>query len=243
MLREIVTYEVRRLLGRRPPSADPMPEPAAPQPPPASADELAATTESPAEDPWAAYVLDHAERVLNGQAPTPVGEPSSGAGAASPFEALDLGLVPDAVAHIVRSRPGIPEKDLVPLVAKELMLGDLPPNYRRLLGRLVWSARGRRLIALTDGTWTPGTVRDGVIPELAGWSLDGLAGLAGEMKDLDTTEEAVFQAVLAELAGADERAPRIVAICAGAAIALARRRGDLDNGRWGQTSLDLDGDR
>lgn len=243
MLREIVTYEVRRLLGRRPPSARSSPARVSGRPPPVPIEEPPPLGGSPAEDPWASNVLDHVERVMNGQVRTgrlePVPAPST---AGSSFEALDLGLVPDAVGHIVRSRPGIAEKELVPLVAEELMLGELPANHRRLLGRLVWSARGRRLIELTDGAWTPGPVRDGVIPELDGWSLDTLARLAGEMKDLDTSEEAVFQAVLAELVGTDERAPRIVAICTGAAIALARRRGDLDFDRWGQASLDLDGD-
>lgn len=229
MLREIVMYEARRLAGRRSRFA----RVTAPS----------GVTPSPVrEDAWAAHVLDHAERVMTGTAPAaPAAAPSASTGD-SPFEALDLGLVPDAVGHIVRSRPGIAERELVPLVAEELMLGELPRNYRRLLGRLVWSARGRRLIALEDGVWTPGPVRDGVVPELAGWSLDRLAQLAGEMKDLDTAEEAVFQAVLAELVGPGERAPRIVAICTGAAIALARRRGDLDFDRWGQASLDLDGD-
>lgn len=242
MLREIVTYEVRRLLGRRPATARTVPKSTVAQVQPPAVSEVAAAAQSPVEDPWAAQVLDHAERVMDGQAPALGRDALTATTAAEPFEALDLGLIPDAVSHIVRSRPGISEKDLVPLVAKELMLGPLPANYKRLLGRLVWSARGRGLIELNDGKWTPGSVRDGVIPELAGWSLDGLARLAGEMKDLDTAEEAVFQAVLAELVGPGERAPRIVAICAGAAIALARRRGDLDFDRWGQASLDLDGD-
>ena len=161
---------------------------------------------------------------------------------ADAFEVLDLGLVPDAAAHLVRARPGMPEKELVPLLATELMLGELPANYRRLLSRLVWSARGRRLIDLHDGSWVPGSATTGAIPELTGWSLDSLAELAGSLKEHDTSEDAVFRAVLGELAGPQERAPRIVATCVGVAIALARRRGDLHIDRWGQTSLALDSD-
>lgn len=241
ILREIVAYEVRRLLGR-PPRARVTAARVTPPAPPPPPDESAAPAATPAEDPWAVSILDQVERVMNGHAPIRQVKPPVTRSTASPFEVLDLGLVPDAVGHIVRSRPGIAEKELVPLVAEELMLGELPANYRRLLGRLVWSARGRRLIELTDGVWAPGPARDGVVPELDRWSLDTLARLAGEMKELDTTEEAVFQAVLGELVGPGERAPRIVAICVGAAIALARRRGDLDFDRWGQASLDLDGD-
>jgi len=186
-------------------------------------------------------VIDHAERVMAGEHPI-APTPRSADRPASAFESLDLGLVPDAVAHLVRARPGVPEKDLVPLVAAELLLGDLPANYQRLLGRLVWSARGRRLIDLRDGVWVPGAGSGGVIAELAGWSLDSIAQLAGTLKDHDTSEDAVFRAVLGELVGPDERAPRMVATCAGAGIALARRRGDLDYDRWGQTSLALDSD-
>lgn len=218
---------------------------------PATAPTPAAEPDAPARvrepDPWAAHVLDHAERVMAGE-PVPAAPARPWAPrpddsrAASAFEALDLGPVPDAVARLVRSRPGIAERDLVPLVATELMLGDLPIDYRRLLGRLVWSARGRRLVDLRGGIWALGPATDGVIPELAGWSLNSLAQLAGEFKDRDTSDEAVFEAVLTELVGPGERAPRIVAICAGAAIALARRRGYLDFDRWGQGSFAFDSD-
>jgi hypothetical protein len=245
-MREVLSDEFRRLLGRPRRSRSGVGAPVD-LPPPAAATPSTTPSPPPEErDPWAVHVIDHAERVMAGEVPVGDGAAPRGdrpvAAGVSAFEALDLGLVPDAVAHLVRSRRGISEKELVPLLAAELLLGELPANYQRLLGRLVWSARGRRLIELRDGVWVPGTAREGVIPELSGWSLDGLARLAGELKDHDTSDEGVFQAVLASLVGPGERAPRIVAIVVGVAISLARRRGDLDFDRWGQTSLALDFD-
>lgn len=232
LMREVLQDELRRLTGRRRrPSATAS---AAPVPFASLAEAPGATAE--AQHDWAAAVLDHAEQVMAGQqVRAPIAGPS-----ATPFEALDLGLLPDAVAHLVRARGGVAEKELVSLVVAELMLGPLPDNYQRLLGKLVWSAKGRRLIELHDGFWVPGSAEDGVIAELEGRSLDGLATFAGELEEHDTSEEGIFQAVLAELVGEGERAPRIVATAVGAGISLARRRGDLDYNRWGQSSLALE---
>lgn len=229
LVREVLADELRRLTGRRRRPLRRVPE----------AVPLEPAVEK-VEDEWAAQVLAHAERTMaRGPAHT---VPARSDPRASAFELLDIGLVPDAVAHVVRARPGIAEKDLVGLVAAELMVSPLPANYQRLLGRLVWSARGRRLIELTDGVWAPGSATDGVIPELEGRTLDGLAALAGELKEHDTTEAAIFHAVMEELVGTDERVPRIVAVVVGVAIGLARRRGDLDYDRWGQASLGINTD-
>ncbi|WP_217914013.1 hypothetical protein [Miltoncostaea marina] len=158
------------------------------------------------------------------------------------FEFVDLGAVPEVAARLVAARQGIAERRLVDELVGELGLVDVRHNERRLLGRLVWSARGRRMIELRDGAWVPGPAAPAGIPQLAGRTLDDLASQAGELKAFDTSEDALFRAFLAELVGEGERAARIVAIVAGAAIALARRRGDLDYDRGGQARLGIDAD-
>ena len=225
LVREIVGDGLRRLTGRRSRPRYLSPAPVAPTPPSQS---------QPPSDPWAAQVLEYAERaVRNGVDPREDGD-----GRGTPFELLDLGLLPDAIAHIVRVAAPVREGELVPRVRAELLLGEIPANYERLLGRFVWSAKGRRLIDLRDGAWVAGTAEPEPIAQLEGRSLDGLARMAGELAFEDeASEDGVFRAVLADLVGDGERAPRIVAIAAGAAIGLARRRGDLPHDRWGQQSL------
>lgn len=226
LLGEVVADELRRLAGRQRPTRYPSsPAPAPPDPP----------SQSPeARDPWAAHVAEYAQSALAGELP----RPALRDGGAPPFEDVDLGLLPDAIAHIVRLNAPVPQDELVHVVGKELLLGNLPANYERLLGRFVWSAKGRGLIDLREGSWVAGRAAAGTIPQLDGQSLDRLASMAGELREEDeASEDGVFRAMLADLAGPGERAPRIVAIAVGAAIGLARRRGDLPRDRWGQLSL------
>lgn len=237
LIREALSYELRRLVGgRRTPNR------AASEHAARASTEIVEAPVPPTTAPnsWASQVLDHAERTLT-EAPV-AAEPA--VGGASAFEAVDLGLLPDAVAHLVRSRGAVRQRDLAQLVRRELMLGPLPANYERLLNRLIWSAKGRRMIELREEAWVAGPIEEAIVPELEGWSLDALARLARDLRDHDTTEDGVFQAMIGELVGEGERAPRIVAIVVGVALGLARRRGYLAYGRWGQGSLlnEPDGD-
>lgn len=192
----------------------------------------------PVADSWASEVLLHAEAVMAGIG---VGRPAPRR-SSTPFEELDLGSLPDAIAEVVRQRGSVPVDDLVDALRGELRLGELPRNHERLLGRMVWSAKGRGAIDLRDDRWIPGTAAPVKIPELEGRSLESLVALAHELRHRDTSEEALFRAMLDELAVSDGRSARIVAISAGAAIATARRRGLLPFDRGGQAHLmtDLD---
>lgn len=236
LLREVLGYEIRRLARGRRRAA-----PASPVPARRARSASPVRAERPAPvDEWAVAVLDHAERVMAGGA----GRGRTAMPGVTAFEVLDLGLVPDAVAHLVRARGRVVERELVDLLAAELELGALAPEHHHLLGALVWSAKERRLIAPRDGWWVPGDADAdadaGVIEALEGRCLDGLAVLAGELREHDTSDDAILGAVLDEVVGEGERAPRIVATAVGAGIALARRRGELDHDRWGQAHLELE---
>ena len=233
LVAELAADELRRLTGRRRRPArrqrgtPPRPTAIAPPPP---------TRPAPPPDPWVEHVLDHAEAVMR-SAPRDVGHPGDGGRSPGSFEHVDLGRLTAEAAQLVIEERVVPERELVPRLAARLGLGPLPRNHERLLGRVCWSARGRGMIALTDEGWVRGDVPPGPIEELEGLSLDRLATMAGELAEADTSPDGVFHALLADLVGEGERAPRIVASVAGVAINLARRRGELAGDRWGQQSL------
>lgn len=230
LAREIAGYEVRRLLGRPPrrrlghASTTPFPVAtgAVPAPPAPS---------GPSER-WVQLVADHAMTLVSAPETATAAPPR-----ADRFEALDLGGVTAAAARLVRHVGSVPRDDLVPRLTRVLGLERLRTGEERLLGRLVFSAKGRRMIALEEGAWVPGPVAPGPIAELRGRSLDDLARLAADLADEDDSGGDLFPAVLAELTPADERAPRIVAVVAGAGIALARRRGLVADPRAGHRPL------
>lgn len=225
---ELAVDELRRLTGRRRRAVRHGRGVAAAPPLPAERDLP--------PDPWVEHVLDHAEAVMR-SAPAGAGHPGHGGPAPDSFEHVDLGRVTAEAAHLVIEEGPVPEHELVPALAARLGLGPLPRNHERLLGRICWSARGRGMIALTGEGWVPGETAPAPIEELDGLTLDRLATMAGELRDADTSPDGVFHALLADLVGEVERAPRIVASAVGVAINLARRRGELPGDRWGQQSL------
>lgn len=170
-------------------------------------------------------------------APADVGRPGDRGLLPGSFEHADLGRLTAEAAQLVIEDGPVPERELVPALAARLGLGALPRNYERLLGRICWSARGRGMIALTEAGWVPGETAPAPIEELDGLSLDRLAAMAGELRDADTSPDGVFHALLADLVGEGERAPRIVASVVGVAINLARCRGELPGDRWGRHEL------
>lgn len=155
------------------------------------------------------------------------------AGAAAPtraaarVERVDLGRVPVAAVACVRSRGGMAEGELTLALARELGVERLEPSERRLLEKLIWSARGRRMLVAEEGRLVPGPVAPAPIAELEGRSLDELARLAVVLAPDAEGDEELFEALLERLGEGAARVPRIVAVAAGAGIALARRRGQL----------------
>lgn len=185
-----------------------------------------------ASEAWVQLVADHVMAFA--------GAPPAAPAPASPadrFENVDLGGVTAAAAGLIREAGSVPRDDLLPRLARALGLGRLRGGEERLLSRLVFSAKGRRMVELVDGSWRPGPVPPGPIAELEGRTLDDLARRAAELAHEEGPGERLFAAMLAELAGPGERAPRIVAVAVGAGIALARRRGLVADPRAGHQPL------
>lgn len=239
LVREIAGYELRRLLGR--PARRPAAQPAPSAPPPAAtpAPPAAGTaSQGVVSERWVQLVADRAMTLAMAD-PAPALAPARGMGSGtSRFDLIDLGEVPARAAWLVRSRAWVSRAELTEMLLAELGLGtaQLTRAQERLLRRLVYSAKGRRMIVEVDDGWRPGPTPPSPIPELSGRTLDDLVAVAGGLGREHTAEE-VFPALLAELADDRDRAPRIVAVVAGTAIALARRRGDLDNPRRGHQAV------
>lgn len=120
----------------------------------------------------------------------PAGNPAAGA-----FEAVDLGEFPLRAGLIVAANEGIAHDDLVDSVAAALGAPDPPKNYRRLVGSLIWSAAGRKIIADDDGRWVRGTRPPAADRKLHGWSLQRIAQAARETAGEYSSEEEHFVAM------------------------------------------------
>jgi hypothetical protein len=168
-----------------------------------------------------------AAAAIGGTAVTPVPEqppaaPLAGAGTDGNFGGVPLGSLAQWLVEAVTARGEVGQSELAAALLEAHGV-SVPPERRRLLNKLAWSARGRGQLRFDEATrvWSPGSATAAVDERFGDWSFEEIVARADEMLADDPEP---FERLLADVGG-NGRAPRVVASVVGTAVNEARRRG------------------
>jgi hypothetical protein len=137
------------------------------------------------------------------------------------FRTVPLGQLGQWIVEVVAARGEVGQSELAAAL-RETRGVSVPPERRRLLSKLAWSARGRGQLSFDEATkiWTPGSATAEVDERFGDWTYGLILSRAEEMLGEDPEP---FDRLVAEVGG-DGRAPRVVASVVGTAINEARQR-------------------
>jgi hypothetical protein len=141
--------------------------------------------------------------------------------AADDFRFVPLGQLARWVVEAVAARGEVGQSELGEALQETRGIA-IPPERRRLLDKLAWSARGRGQLDFDEATriWTPGATVPAVDERFGDWTYGSILERAGAMLAQDPEP---FERLLVEVGG-NGRAPRIVASVVGTALNEARMR-------------------
>lgn len=138
------------------------------------------------------------------------------------LDEIDLGALPVVAAEIVQRLKIVPHDKLIDEIASHHGVQNLPQNYRRLFGSLVWSASGRKFIVRNrDGDWVPGSGRPDPDRDLGGWTMARLVARAHELREKSDSEEVWFQKMVQVMSQQGGRVGKPVTRAIGMAIRKA----------------------
>jgi hypothetical protein len=151
----------------------------------------------------------------------PSDDPEAGAiGRDEEFESTPLGLIVQRLCEAVGEAGTVDDNDLAAVLAVRCGF-PVPAKRRRLIGKLAWSARGRRHLEFDEdrGTWRAGKNPPEFDDRFGDWSYAGIVERATSMLAEGPDP---FEPLLLEIA-MRERAPRILASIVGTALNEARK--------------------
>jgi len=205
----------------QPPSATPVRAPSETPPPPpprgvpldaevgASTNEHHLVGDEPA---------DSETKTLLESAASPAESPVTG----STLADLRLSQIAANLGELVAGRGSIPDDELVEAFVHAYDV-EVPKNFRSLLVKFAWSAKGHGFVELERGRWIPGHIEPHPIAGFGDWTFSELIDRAAELLGR-MAEPQAYEMLLQELYATTGRVPKLATTIAGKAIWQAQHR-------------------